>query len=157
VFLLVDKAGTNGGPLLTAIGVFGFFVTLGLFFYELRGIEDCVLLRDRAAYMARVWLEVPVAGSHYRDRKAGRLGGLVSEIGAGWVIYSAVMAAWLYVAGRGSDLDALPLGHGCSRRSRFSSLVSGLACGPASWVIGAVPGHPRHTAAAGTVPPASVR
>jgi hypothetical protein len=105
VFLLVDKAGASGGPLLTAIGVFGFVVTLGLFLYELRGIEDCVLLRDRADYMERVWLEVPTAGGHYRDRKPGRLGGVVSEIGVGWIIYSAVMAAWLYVAGRGADLD----------------------------------------------------
>ena len=38
IFLLLKS--TNAGPTLTAAGVFGFVVTLGLFLYELRGIED---------------------------------------------------------------------------------------------------------------------
>jgi hypothetical protein len=103
VFLLLNS--TAAGPTLTAAGVFGFVVTLGLFLYELRGIEDCVLLRARAQYMERHWLQVPDRCGHYNDRVPGRLHGLVSEIGAGWVIYTAVMASWLYVAGRGADLD----------------------------------------------------
>jgi hypothetical protein len=103
IFLLLKS--TNAGPTLTAAGVFGFVVTLGLFLYELRGIEDCVLLRARAEYMERHWLHVPDGCGHYNDRVRGRLHGLVSEIGAGWVIYTAVMASWLYVAGRGADLD----------------------------------------------------
>lgn len=103
VFLLLNN--TDPGPTLTAAGVFGFVVTLGLFLYELRGIEDCVLLRARAEYMERHWLGVPDHCGHYNNRPDGRLRGLVSEIGAGWVIYTAVMGSWLYVAGRGAELD----------------------------------------------------
>jgi hypothetical protein len=103
IFLLLKS--TDAGPTLTTAGMFGFVVTLGLFLYELRGIEDCVLLRARAEYMERHWLQVPDRCGHYNDRVPGRLHGLVSEIGAGWVIYTAVMASWLYVAGRGADLD----------------------------------------------------
>ena len=64
-----------------------------------------MLLRARAQQMERDWLEVPDRCGHYNDRVPGRLHGLVSEIGAGWVIYTAVMASWLYVAGRGAQLD----------------------------------------------------
>ena len=126
VFLLVDKAGASGGPLLTAIGIFGFVVTLGLFLYELRGIEDCVLLRDRAAFIERVWFKVPTAGGHYSGRRPGRLGGMVSEIGAGWIIYSAVMASWLYVAGRGADLDERLFGGWPWVLAGFALLLVGL-------------------------------
>jgi hypothetical protein len=105
VFLLLDGAAAPTGVVLTAAGLFGFVVTLGLFLYELRGIEDCVLLRGRAEYMERVWLKVPPEGGHFLGRQPGRLGDVVSEVGAGWVIYTAVMTSWLYVAGRGAQLD----------------------------------------------------
>ena len=103
VFLLLNN--TDTGPTLTAAGVFGFVVTFGLFMYELRGIEDCVMLRARAEFMEDRWLHVAPAGGHYRCRIPGRLHGLVSELGAGWIVYTAVMTSWLYVAGRGAGLD----------------------------------------------------
>src|SRR5688500_3097203 len=34
---------------LTAIGLYGLAVTLGLFLYELRGIQTCLRLREQAA------------------------------------------------------------------------------------------------------------
>jgi hypothetical protein len=109
IFLLLKKD-TVTGSALTAAGIFGFVVTLGLFFYELRGIEDCVMLRRRADNIERHW-QVPERAGHFIDRDPGRLGGLISEIGAGWVIYVAVMAGWLYVAGFGWDATHRPKDH----------------------------------------------
>jgi len=42
IFLLLNRSLTDGTEqYLLPIGVFGFAVTLGLFFYELRGIQKC--------------------------------------------------------------------------------------------------------------------
>src|SRR5215469_11226237 len=41
IFLLLDNKATNTKPaLLAAAGVFGVFVTVGLFFYEICGVEE---------------------------------------------------------------------------------------------------------------------
>jgi hypothetical protein len=90
--------------LLVAIGVFGVVVTFGLFLYELRGVQDCVLLRGRAAALEEK-MDIPVEMSQFRGRKRGMLGGLVDEIGAGLVVYPAVMAAWAFVATHAADFD----------------------------------------------------
>jgi len=107
IFLLLQQtpAPAKSDPSLAAAGLFGFAVTLGLFLYELRGIEDCVMLRRRASYIEEHWFEVTPEGGHYLGRLEGRLGGAVSEIGAGLAVYISVMASWLYVFGRGADLD----------------------------------------------------
>ncbi len=61
-------------------------------------ISDCVLLRRRGeAIETRLNLQ-DGALSQFADRPRGRLRGLADEIGAGWIIYNAVMAAWLFVA-----------------------------------------------------------
>jgi hypothetical protein len=107
IFLLLQQtpASPKVDPSLAAAGLFGFVVTLGLFLYELRGIEDCVMLRRRASYIEEHWLKVTPKGGHYLGRLPGRLRGGVSEIGAGLVVYISVMASWLYVFGRGADLE----------------------------------------------------
>jgi hypothetical protein len=105
IFLLLQQTPSKLDPSLAAAGLFGFVVTLGLFLYELRGIEDCVMLRRRASYIEEHWLKVTPKGGHYLGRKPGRLRGGVSEIGAGVVVYISVMASWLYVFGRGADLE----------------------------------------------------
>jgi hypothetical protein len=103
-FIAVEKGGKHGrldfvGPL----GLFGFVVIFGLFMYELRGIEDCVTLRTRAETIEEE-LGLPPEESHFR-RPKGRLRGFADEVGAGWIVYTAVLISWLYVAGRGFDLD----------------------------------------------------
>jgi hypothetical protein len=105
IFLLLEHTPSKPDATLAAAGLFGFIVTLGLFLYELRGIEDCVMLRGRAEYIEREWLKVKAEGACYLGRKPGRLRGGVSEIGAGLVVYISVMASWLYVFGRGADLE----------------------------------------------------
>lgn len=44
--------------------------------------------------------------AQYGDRPKGALGGFVGAEGASWIVYLAVMAAWLYVAGEGNDFWA---------------------------------------------------
>ena len=108
IVLLLDGARPAGsGPVLCAVGLYGFAVTVGLFMYELRGIEDCILLRARAQHIeaAHVLLALPEEASQFRGRGRGHLDGLVDEIGAGLIVYPAVMAAWLFVAGRGASID----------------------------------------------------
>jgi hypothetical protein len=104
IFLLVDKS-TGARPdfnvkFLVPVGLFGFVVTVGLFMYELRGIQDCVLLRGRAAALEET-LAIAVAGSQFRDRPEAQLRGLANEVGAGWIVYTAVMTAWLFIAATG--------------------------------------------------------
>jgi hypothetical protein len=108
-FLLLDHAKTDSGGAksgaesgltagqLAAIGLFGFVVTFGLFMYDLRGIQDCVLLRKRAERLEKR-LGIQPGESQFR-RSAPRFFGLADEVGAGWIVYTAVLAAWLYVAG----------------------------------------------------------
>jgi hypothetical protein len=102
VFILLGKFNNaSNQKLLAPIGLFGIAVTLGLLMYELRGIEDCTMLRSRAKNMEEQ-LGVPVDKSQFGSWRGGKLG-LVDEIGAGWLIYLAVLASWAYVAGTGFD------------------------------------------------------
>ena len=75
IFLLLNNlkdvlkvtAGTDGqtttaematvwvGPALQAAGAFGFFITLGLFFYELYGIKKCHALINAGKNLKRTW------------------------------------------------------------------------------------------------------
>jgi hypothetical protein len=107
VLLLDGRHPAGSGQGVCAVGLYGFAVTVGLFMYELRGIEDCILLRARAQHIeaAHDLLALPEEASQFRGRGRGHLNGLVDEIGAGLIVYPAVMAAWLYVAGRGANLD----------------------------------------------------
>jgi Nickel responsive protein SCO4226-like len=102
VFILLGKFNDPGNQeLLAPIGLFGIAVTLGLFMYELRGIEDCTMLRSRAKNLEKQ-LGVSADKAQFGRWPAGKLG-LVDEIGAGWVVYLAVLASWSYVAGTGFD------------------------------------------------------
>jgi hypothetical protein len=103
-FLITRKSEPLDMKHFLALGVFGCLVTLGLFFHELRGIGHCgeliqlgksleeklgldngqFKLEDRYFYQPRglrkIWHE------------------LIGPVGAAWMIYLTVMAAWLYVA-----------------------------------------------------------
>jgi hypothetical protein len=70
--------------------------------YELRGIQHCHALRDQAARLESK-LDVPVGCGQFRDRTSSRLGGLVGVEAASWLVYTAVMTSWLYVAVHGTD------------------------------------------------------
>ena len=80
---------------LGPIGVFGAAVTLGLFVYELRGIQRC-----RALINAGKALEtkMEIGDGQFGSRPKGRMGGLIGAETAGWIVYLTVLAAWCYLA-----------------------------------------------------------
>jgi hypothetical protein len=102
-FVLLAK--TSGGHLrlLGPLGLLGFTAIFGLFMYELRGIEDCVMLRRRATKLEEE-LRIPPGAGHFGQGR-GKLWGLADELGAGWIVYTAVLLSWLYVAGTGFQVD----------------------------------------------------
>jgi hypothetical protein len=115
--------------LLVALGIFGAVVTAGLFLYELRQIDVCKQLRDRAAAIeSDLGIEAGQFGGRRRglnlrevySRRARRrreqlLGAersdnerrgaldtpFVGAEAAGYVVYHAVAVAWLVVAASG--------------------------------------------------------
>jgi hypothetical protein len=93
IFLLLDNKTANTKPtLLAAAGVFGVLVTIGLFFYEYRGMEECHTLRKHGAKLEKKLL-TPVSCSRFRNYKLSFIG----PIGAGPIVYFAVIAGWLFV------------------------------------------------------------
>jgi hypothetical protein len=101
IFLLLDKLnnvetlkdGTKS--LLTAVGVFGFFITLGLFAYEIYGIKKCCAL-----IMAGRRIEVD--SLHIKDgqffSRPQNVAYVINEPFAAGVIYPTVLAAWAFFA-----------------------------------------------------------
>jgi hypothetical protein len=54
IFLLVDsRLSMDSLTFLIAAGLFGAVVTLGLYLYEKRGMDECLLLRERGAALER--------------------------------------------------------------------------------------------------------
>jgi hypothetical protein len=103
IFLILgDDTPKLGAVELAAIGLFGFAVTFGLFMYELRGIQHCHALRDQAGRLEQA-LKVPDGCGQFRDRTQSRLHGLVGVEAASWLVYTAVLVSWLYVAVHGTD------------------------------------------------------
>jgi hypothetical protein len=97
-FLLLDRGSDIAA--LGAIGVFGVVVTLGLFMYELRGIQRCHRLEDQAGAL-EYELGLDLRTGPFRGQPRRSLCGMLGPPGAGLVVYLAVMFAWLYVAGVG--------------------------------------------------------
>jgi hypothetical protein len=79
---------------LGPIGVFGVAVTLGLFVYELRGIQRC---KDLIGAGNALETKMGIDGQFCSRRKA-HLGGWVGAETAGWIVYLTVLAAWCYLA-----------------------------------------------------------
>ena len=77
-------------------GIFGFLVTLGLFFYELRGVQRATAL-ERAG--RELELSMGLANGQFAEQPEAHLGGLVDARGAAWLIYPTVLAGWVYLAG----------------------------------------------------------
>jgi hypothetical protein len=114
IFLLLRKQSEPLDPIhIAAIGVFGFVITLGLFFHELRGILHCSGLIELGKSLEEE-LELDegqfTLDYKYYNPKGNRLivRKLVHEIigprGAAWIIYPSVCIAWLYVASVGLGL-----------------------------------------------------
>jgi hypothetical protein len=79
-------------------GLFGFAITLGLFFYELRGLQRSATL-ERTGKQLEAELGIGQAGGQFSVEPAPHLHGFVDARGAAWLIYPAVLAGWAYIAG----------------------------------------------------------
>jgi predicted enzyme related to lactoylglutathione lyase len=103
VFLLLEE-GTAGQSrhFLGPIGLFGAVVTIGLFLYELRGIQRCHQLENQAATLERRLALGTQEGQFLGQPKRGGAG-FVGPPGAAGMVYLAVVLAWLYVAGYGFE------------------------------------------------------
>src|SRR6266568_1675256 len=98
VFLVLKEKDKTLAPHLGAIGLFGFAATLGLFFYELRGMKECLQLRDCGEELERaLGLREDLKIGRFQTTRPGIIGPQV----AGWMIYPAVLGAWLYVSAVG--------------------------------------------------------
>jgi hypothetical protein len=77
-------------------GLFGFAITLGLFFYELRGLQRSAVLERTGRDLE---VELGLDNGQFSVQPAPQLHGFVDARGAAWVIYPSVLAAWAYLAG----------------------------------------------------------
>ncbi len=94
---LAAGAGFFQAPtLLVAAGVFGAAVTIGLYFYEYRGMAECHLLRERGAELERE-LQLTKDCSRFQGNRPG----FVGPHGAGPIVYFAVVAGWVFVSVHG--------------------------------------------------------
>jgi hypothetical protein len=99
IFLLLsEKPVPLDKTYLGPIGLFGLVVTLGLFFHELRGIQHCNHLIDRAKKIERL---LGLTDGQFTSDKPAHLKDVVGATGAAWLIYPATLLAWLYVTGIG--------------------------------------------------------
>jgi hypothetical protein len=76
-------------------GLFGFAITLGLFFYELRGLQRAAAFERSGRQLE---LELGLDNGQFNVQPTARLHGFVDARGAAWVIYPSVLAAWAYLA-----------------------------------------------------------
>lgn len=108
IFLLIGKAGDIDKAIahLLPIGAFGVLVTLGLFLYELRGIQECSALIDAGKTLETELLPARiVSGGAFTAKPRALFCGTVGATGAALLIYPAVVAAWVYVAAVGNALS----------------------------------------------------
>ena len=93
ISLLISKNHSPDSSHLLAVGIFGVLVTLGLFFYELRGIQKC---KSLIILGGKIESELKIELGQFKDRPR-RIAGFIGAETAGWAIYMAVLLAWLYV------------------------------------------------------------
>lgn len=98
IFLLLEKfkdindLKDGATHLLRAIGIFGFFITLGLFLYEIYGIKKCCALIQAGTKMEKL---MGIEDGQFSSRPQ-TVAVLINEPFAAGVIYPAVLAAWAY-------------------------------------------------------------
>lgn len=95
-FLLHDSANSNFNPKhVTAAAIFGMLVSLGLYFYELRGIQRCIKL-IKVAQDLEGSSGISVEGQFTQWPPS--LGDFINEPIAAAIIYPVVLAGWAYLA-----------------------------------------------------------
>jgi len=94
IFILLNQGFTSStARYLLPIGIFGFIVTLGLSFYELRGIQKCNSLVKGGQNIEALF------GIYGQFRLLpSPINGFIRNTLAARIIYPAVLAAWVFVA-----------------------------------------------------------
>lgn len=98
-FLLLNDVLVDPGknqyakPFLELLGLFGFVVTLGLYFYEIYGIRKCHALIE-AGQELETLMGIP-AGQF--TKRPHNVFFLINEPFAAGVIYPAVLAGWMFL------------------------------------------------------------
>lgn len=90
----ISKDDVNQG-LLWLVSLFGAVVTLGLFRWELRNIQNCKWLASRAVEMERNEFGVTSGQFSGRDEAPRLFGFRVGKTGAEKIIYIATTLSWL--------------------------------------------------------------
>ena len=86
--------------MLGPTGLLGFVVTLGLFLYELRGMQRCARLEVQAGTLEDC-LGLSVDEGPFIGQPKRSLGGMLGPPAAGLIIYLATAFTWPYIAGFG--------------------------------------------------------
>jgi hypothetical protein len=105
IYLLITKKNEPLDPThLSAIGVFGCLVTIGLFFHELRGIGQCGdLIKLGKSLEEKLGLhegQFTLEDDYYNNQTGFRKVAheIIGPVGAAWMIYLTMIVTWLYVA-----------------------------------------------------------
>jgi hypothetical protein len=77
-------------------GLFGFAISLGLFFHELRNLQRSAALERTGR---RLEAELGLSDGQFTLQPAPQLHGFVDARGAAWLIYPTVLAGWVYIIG----------------------------------------------------------
>ena len=102
LFLLFGRSFGNADfrtyiePYLLPVGLFGFMITLGLFFYEIRGIQRCNFLIKRGAAIENL---IRIQGQ-FNAKLPPKLG-FIRATTAAYVIYPAVFGVWVFLGIQG--------------------------------------------------------
>jgi hypothetical protein len=92
--LLPIATGAGGLLILTRADTVKQYLTpIGIFIYELRGIQRCKALIETGKLFEA---GMGIANGQFGARPKSR--GLVSAETAGWIVYTTVFAAWAYLA-----------------------------------------------------------
>lgn len=102
IFTLLNDNEKLHTSALAPIGIFGFFITLGLYIFEIYGTRRCTHLIILGQYLES---QLKIEGQ-FRHRPRGLEGlpkkqdlrALISEPMAAGIIYPSVGAAWVYLA-----------------------------------------------------------
>jgi hypothetical protein len=82
---------------LGPLGIFGLFVTVGLFIYELRGMQRCRRLEEQGKALEKK-MQLDADLGPFRSQPPRKFGGMLGAPAAGLIIYIASASAWLSLA-----------------------------------------------------------
>src|SRR5215207_5063617 len=95
IYAVLGDGGNTIPPFAWVAGLFGFLITLGLFFYELRGLQRSAALERSGRELEA---SLGLANGQFSAQPEAYPSGFIDPRGAAWVIYTTVMGGWVYLA-----------------------------------------------------------